>query len=153
MHAMVHWWADADCCLYVGNVAALSQCYCSKTDKKRSWFSFKTKLASFTLLISYPNIQQHQNTQLWAACPAVTLQGQCVTGIQLGLSLPQWYGSQGAPRMSRPPAAGMEATVSSGWAFCSLQELPVISLFPSWGSWGLNHHPLPLDVGLRKSCM
>lgn len=148
MHAMVHWWADADCCLYVGNVAALSQCYGTKSYMKGRWFCFKTKLSSLTHTLTF--IHKYSPTP-WriglSSLPSSEAAG----------SVCHWHpsrapcddlGAKGLPgRALLLPGWQPQAALGGPFAaFGSCQW----SVFPGQGSSGLNHCPLPLNTNSQE---
>lgn len=139
MHAMVHWWADASC--YVGNVAPLSQCSCSKPYR----FVFKQScLHSLTTLLSYPNLFTNTETH-WSEQP--TQWWGCRVRVSLASihGLPAWFGSQCGHRISLLPV-GMAAIDTYVWLLPAFRSC-LWSIFPSWEPPGPNHCPLTQGSG------
>lgn len=140
MHAMVHWWADASC--YVGNVAPLSRCSCSKPYRRIKVGLFFNK-AAFTHSHScfHIRISTHTKTH-WSEQPSG--EAAAIHG------LPGWFGSQGAHRMS-PPPVGMAVIGSYVCVFFQPSGAASDQSFHPEGHQGLITVLFPLTQGSGKA--
>lgn len=143
MHAVLRWRADADCCLYVGRVAALSQCYRGKPYRRGRWFCFKTLTQALTFAPKYCPTRRRAQPAQQRGCRVSVASTQDPHDDLGTKGLPGWALLLLPGRQPQPALGGLFA------AFRSWQR----SVFPSWGSSGLNHHLLPPEPGLGKSCI